>query len=181
MRVLWTSSDGQTPTVKYKKNGQGNEMEAKGSSETYTMTELCDSPANKERGEEGKSFWNPGYTNNVLLDNLEYNTYYTYKFGNEKTGYSNEFRFKSPKEPGFKETSFIMFGDLGSYPLSTMGKDVWVHNTSALNTRITLNQLYKASEKVDLMVHIGDINCKFIIKIRFLWIFNWMGLLFSKY
>jgi hypothetical protein len=128
---MWVSSDGQVPEVFYKKitesdflsskNGNYYIIQNKGFSTTYSRGSLCSNPANLERAKFGNSYWNPGYINEVLLENLEYNTYYTYKFGNEKVGFSEEFQFKSQPIPGVEnDITFIVYGDLGSHPRSTV-------------------------------------------------------------
>jgi hypothetical protein len=42
-----------------------------------------------------------------------------------------------------------------------MFNDLWLHNTSSLNTRTTLKELYKESHKADLFLHLG-VKYKFI-------------------
>lgn len=65
------------PVVKYGLTPNLGQTETSHVGHTYEASDMCEEPANST------GFWDPGYTYDVLLQNLEANTRYYYSFGTE--------------------------------------------------------------------------------------------------
>lgn len=163
MNVNWVSNSNKNPIVLYRKEGETDFKQVTAVSDTYKRDDMVDAPANQDYSDDGeikyksRAWWEPGYLHLAVLKNLQTNTRYFYKFGSKEYGVSEEFSFISAKPSNSTEITFIVFGDLGSFP------DAWPSSfPPSYGTNATLNSLTNIvkKEKIDMILHIGDISCK---------------------
>ena len=115
MRVQWTSGSNDTPTVFYGTSSKEVSLVATGVSSTYSNTDMCGAPANSSL-----HFIDPGFMHNVLLEDLQPNSKYFYRFGSGR--YFSELRhFTTGLEPGDSTPfSAIVYGDMDFTPAAKL-------------------------------------------------------------
>ncbi|GAM17445.1 hypothetical protein SAMD00019534_006200, partial [Acytostelium subglobosum LB1] len=111
MRLMWISGTDDTPYVYYGDSPNTLSLVASGTSKTYNITHMCDSPANDPR-----FFRNPGFIHDVVMTGLKESSQYYYSFGSKMSGYSvKTYSFVSAPKVG-TEAYVIAFGDMGVNP-----------------------------------------------------------------
>jgi len=111
MRLMYVSGTNNTPTVYFDTQPTNMRYTATGTSITYSITDMCASPANNTY-----YFRDPGYTHDIVMTNLLPGTTYYYYFGSEADGWSKVQTFQSAPDysVGPKEAFVVCFGDLGT-------------------------------------------------------------------
>jgi hypothetical protein len=115
---------------------------------TYTRDDMCNSPANST------GWFDPGMINTVVLDNLVEGEVYNYTFGDD----SGLYRF--PQQLSLPSSAyplqFVAFGDMGQIHLDGSSQpNIFVPSE---NTTRLINQLLIDGEKIDSVLHIGDLS-----------------------
>eukprot|EP01138_Halocafeteria_seosinensis_P011144 gb/GECG01011381.1/.p1 GENE.gb/GECG01011381.1/~~gb/GECG01011381.1/.p1 ORF type:complete len:601 (+),score=26.91 gb/GECG01011381.1/:1-1803(+) len=159
--VMWNSLSSSTPWVRIGKSSNQLNSFFSGSVSTYSISDMCDSPATDET-----NFISPGIISEVLLSGLEPATKYYYQITNGKSSgpwnSSVEYFFTAPHKGTDDSVSSIVFGDIGVYmPFTTTipGKELNFSNFVPANESME----FLAKSTADLteplnIVHIGDLS-----------------------
>ncbi|XP_020575936.1 probable inactive purple acid phosphatase 1 isoform X2 [Phalaenopsis equestris] len=148
MRVTWVSGDENTQVVEY---GQGRSSSSRVS--TFKQDDMCSgilpSPA-KDFG------WHePGYIHTAVMNGLLPNQTYSYRYGSDLAGWSEQIKFKTPPASGSNELKFLAYGDMGKAPLDP-SMEHYIQPGSVSVVKALANEV--ASGNVDSIFHIGDIS-----------------------
>lgn len=160
MRIMWVTNTTEEPEVQWQEASKvkfgcssgsvtSDWFKASATSDTYTNTMMCGSPANETQKFYG--FIDPGQIHNGLMTDLKLNTLYCYRYGSSKTGWSTVRSFRSSPSNFYDDAStskqsvsFVAFGDMGESP-----------GDGAVSTIDHIRQLLP---DIDLLLHIGDIS-----------------------
>ncbi|XP_030492644.2 probable inactive purple acid phosphatase 27 [Cannabis sativa] len=149
MRVTWVSGDNKPQQVQY---GDGKTQTSLVT--TFTQKDMCKSdilvsPA-KDFG-----WHDPGFIHSAVMSGLLPLTNYTYRYGSDSVGWSEQIQFKTPPEGGSDELKFLAFGDMGKAP-----KDASIEHyiqPGSISVTDAMGEEVKAGN-VDSIFHIGDIS-----------------------
>ena len=171
--VMFTTGDSGTPVAEYGpvSNGAGRgwrdglPLKATGTSDTYSASDLCQSPANST--DPGR-FVDPGMLHTVLLPGLEPDVAYGYQVGlasGQGIVWSDMRRFQSapPVGPSSGAFTFLAYGDQG---VPTSGEhmggqrttDMVVAELDAANNNATQSGAAGHSLPLRAVHHIGDLS-----------------------
>uniref|UniRef100_A0A7N0ZZK2 Purple acid phosphatase n=1 Tax=Kalanchoe fedtschenkoi TaxID=63787 RepID=A0A7N0ZZK2_KALFE len=89
------------------------------------------------------------------MTGLEPSTTYTYRYGSDSVGWSDETQFRTPPAKGADDLKFIAFGDMGKTPLDP-SVEHYIQPGALSVTRAMSDEV--ASGNVDSIFHIGDIS-----------------------
>lgn len=147
MKVRWVSGSNATQQVQYG-NGKSNTSLVT----TFTQQDMCglgDSPA------QDFGWHDPGYIHSAVMTGLHPSTKFTYKYGSDSVGWSDEIQFKTPPAGGSDELKLLAYGDMGKAP-----RDETVEHyiqPGSLSVSAALAEEV-SSGKFDTIFHIGDIS-----------------------
>ncbi|KAH7679335.1 Phosphodiesterase I protein [Dioscorea alata] len=148
MRVTWVSGDKHPQNVKY---GNGNSAKSKVS--TFSNSDMCsgvpESPA-KDFG-----WHDPGFIHSAVMTGLQPSQTYSYKYGSDSVGWSDEIQFTTPPAAGSDELKFLAFGDMGKAPLDP-SLEHYIQPGSLSVIKAMADEV--SSGNVDSVFHIGDIS-----------------------
>ncbi|KAK4775105.1 hypothetical protein SAY86_010040 [Trapa natans] len=149
MRVTWISGDGGAQQVQYK-NGSSQTSQVT----TFSQDDMCSSAIPSPAKDFG--WHDPGYIHSAVMTGLQPSTTYTYKYGSDSAGWSNQIQFRTPPAGGGSdELRFLAFGDMGKAP-----KDASVEHYIQPGSISVIDAMTEEvnSGKVDSIFHIGDIS-----------------------
>ncbi|GAM17475.1 hypothetical protein SAMD00019534_006500 [Acytostelium subglobosum LB1] len=168
MRLNWISGTDDTPVIYYGTSPSQLTMSVQGSSSTYTIDQMCASPAN-----DPNYFRHPGYIHDAVMTGLTESTQYFYYFGSQQSGFSAVFNFTSAPKPS-TEAYIVAFGDLGMQPPFSCNCEMMPPATSTIENVLTTisapwSQSWastlgkKSPHDTDIaphwsLLHIGDIS-----------------------
>ncbi|EGG14718.1 hypothetical protein DFA_10978 [Cavenderia fasciculata] len=108
IRIMWISGTNDQPFVQYGLSPSQLYYTSTGTSVTYTIDQMCAAPAN-----DPNNWRDPGYFQDVVIDNLTPSTTYYYRVGSKNSGMSVQtYQLVSPPKIG-TEAYVVAFGDLG--------------------------------------------------------------------
>ncbi|PON74375.1 Acid phosphatase [Parasponia andersonii] len=149
MRVTWVSGDNKTQQVQYA-GGKTQTSQVT----TFTQKDMRDSnillsPA-KHFG-----WHDPGFIHSAVMTGLQPSTNFTYRYGSDSVGWSDQIQFKTPPAGGSDELKFVAFGDMGKAP-----RDASVEHYIQPGSISVIEAVAKEVESgnVDSIFHIGDIS-----------------------
>ncbi|KAG0470185.1 hypothetical protein HPP92_016885 [Vanilla planifolia] len=148
MRLTWVSGD-ENPQVVLYAGGRCATSQVS----TFMQDDMCSgilpSPA-KDFG------WHePGYIHTAIMDGLLPNQTYSYRYGSDMVGWSDENNFKTPPASGSTKLSFLAYGDMGKAPLDP-SKEHFIQPGSISVVKALRNEIMHRN--VDSIFHIGDIS-----------------------
>ncbi|KAI0511728.1 hypothetical protein KFK09_012360 [Dendrobium nobile] len=148
MRLTWVSGDENEQVVQY---AEGRSSTSQVS--TFTQDDMCSgilpSPA-KDFG------WHePGYVHTAIMSGLLPKQTYSYRYGSDSAGWSDQIKFNTPPATGSDELKFLAYGDMGKAPLDP-SKEHYIQPGSISVVEAVTNEV--ASGNVDSIFHIGDIS-----------------------
>ncbi|GAB4837173.1 hypothetical protein Ancab_002084 [Ancistrocladus abbreviatus] len=149
MRVTWISGDNQPQQVKYG-NGQTQTSDVT----TFTQKDMC---TTKLLPSPASDFgWHdPGYIHTAVMTGLQPLMKYSYMYGSDSVGWSNQIQFQTPPAGGSDELTFLAFGDMGKAPLD---KSLEHYINPGAPSVIQAMTDAVTSSPVDCVMHIGDIS-----------------------
>lgn len=149
MKLRWISGDKKPQQVQY---GAGNNSQTSQVA-TFTQDEMCSnlivSPA-KDFG-----WHDPGYIHSAVMTGLLPSSNYSYRYGSDSVGWSDEIEFQTPPEGGSDQIKFLIVGDMGKTPRDKSAEHYI--QPGALSVIRAMEEDI-ASGKVDSVFHIGDIS-----------------------
>ncbi|KAI4333044.1 hypothetical protein L6164_017899 [Bauhinia variegata] len=149
MKLTWVSGDKEPQQVQYN-NGKTVTSEVT----TFTQDDMCripllDSPA-KDFG-----WHDPGYIHSAVMTELKPSTIFSYGYGSDTVGWSEQVQFSTPPAGGSDELRFVAFGDMGKTPLDASTEHYIQPGALSVIKAISKDV---DSKNVDSVFHIGDIS-----------------------
>ncbi|CAM8966775.1 unnamed protein product [Rhodiola kirilowii] len=148
MRLTWVSGDKASQKVQF---GDGKSLTSQVT--TFTQDDMCTSALASPAKDFG--WHDPGFIHSGVMTGLEPSTTYTYRYGSDSAGWSDEIQFRTPPAGGADELKFIAFGDMGKTPRDA-SVEHYIQPGALSVTKAMSDEV--ASGNVDSIFHIGDIS-----------------------
>ncbi|KAL3814765.1 hypothetical protein ACJIZ3_016033 [Penstemon smallii] len=148
VKLTWVSGDQHEHEVQY---GDGNT--AKSSVSTFSQKDMCTSILESPAVDFG--WHDPGYIHSAVMRGLNPSTTYSYKYGSDSAGWSDQITFKTPPAGGSDEVKFLAYGDMGKAPLDS-SVEHYIQPGSVSVIKAMTEEV--SSGSVDSIFHIGDIS-----------------------
>ncbi|KAI3450185.1 hypothetical protein Pfo_006850 [Paulownia fortunei] len=149
MRLTWVSGDQNPQQVQY-----GNGQTATSSVSTFSQADMCTSSL-LESPAIDFGWHDPGYIHSAVMTGLNPSSTYSYKYGSDSVGWSDQITFKTPPAGGSDELKFLAYGDMGKAPLDS-SVEHYIQPGSVSVTKAMADEV--SSGGVDSIFHIGDIS-----------------------
>ncbi|XP_057784787.1 probable inactive purple acid phosphatase 27 isoform X2 [Salvia miltiorrhiza] len=149
MRLTWVSGNQSPQQVQY-----GDAQTANSSVSTFSQADMCTSPA-MESPAVDFGWHDPGFIHSALLTGLHPSTSYSYKYGSDLVGWSDEMKLTTPPASGTDALKFLAYGDMGKAPLDS-SIEHYIQPGSVSVIKAMEEQV--SSGGVDSIFHIGDIS-----------------------
>ncbi|PIN03055.1 Purple acid phosphatase [Handroanthus impetiginosus] len=147
MRLTWVSGDQNPQQVQY-----GNGQTATSSVSTFSQADMCTSSL-LESPAVDFGWHDPGYIHSAVLRGLHPSTTYSYKYGSDSVGWSDEITLKTPPAGGSDELKFLAYGDMGKAPLDSSAEH-YIQPGSVSVAEAMADEV----PNIDSIFHIGDIS-----------------------
>ncbi|CAK9311463.1 unnamed protein product [Citrullus colocynthis] len=154
MRLSWVSGDGEPQQVQYGEDGTIQTSQVS----TFSQNDMCSVLDSSAIQSPAKDFgWHdPGFIHSAVMTQLHPSTTYSYKYGSDKVGWSEETTFRTPPAGGEgNDFHFLAFGDMGKAPLD-LSAEHFIQPGSISVVEGLKEEV--ESGKVDAIFHIGDIS-----------------------
>ncbi|XP_043692991.1 probable inactive purple acid phosphatase 27 [Telopea speciosissima] len=148
MRLTWVSGDQNPQQVQF---GIGNSQTSQVT--TFTQNDMCSTVTPSPAKDFG--WHDPGYIHTALMTGLQPLTTYSYRYGSDSVGWSDQIQFWTPPEGGSTELRFLAFGDMGKAPHDA-SVEHYIQPGSISVTDAIAQEV--ASGNVNSIFHIGDIS-----------------------
>ncbi|KAA8537299.1 hypothetical protein F0562_027014 [Nyssa sinensis] len=141
MRLTWVSGDKEPQQVQY---GDGKSQTSQVT--TFSQANMC----TKDFG-----WHDPGYIHSAVMTGLQPSNTFSYRYGSDSAGWSNQIHFRTPPAGGSDELKFLAFGDMGKAPRDASAEH-YIQPGSLSVMKAMADEV--ASGNVDSIFHIGDIS-----------------------
>ncbi|XP_059461887.1 probable inactive purple acid phosphatase 27 [Corylus avellana] len=148
MRLTWISGNMEPQQVQYG-NGKTLTSEVTKFSQDNMCSSALPSPA-KDFG-----WHDPGYIYSVVMTGLDPSSTFSYRYGSDSAGWSEQIQFRTAPAGGSDELKFLAFGDMGKAPHDASVEHYIQPGSLSVIEAITDEV---DSNKVDSIFHIGDIS-----------------------
>ncbi|XP_027909131.1 probable inactive purple acid phosphatase 27 isoform X2 [Vigna unguiculata] len=148
MRLTWVSGDKEPQQIQY-----GNGEAVTSTVTTFSQADMCSSALPSPAKDFG--WHDPGYIHSALMTGLKPSSPFSYKYGSDSVGWSNQIQFSTPPAGGSDELRFIAFGDMGKTPLDA-SKEHYIQPGALSVIKAIAKDVN--SNKVNSVFHIGDIS-----------------------
>ncbi|OMO75881.1 hypothetical protein COLO4_25836 [Corchorus olitorius] len=148
MRLTWISGNNEPQQVKY---GDGKSETSHVS--TFSADDMCSSVIPSPAKDFG--WHDPGYIHTAVMTGLQPSSPFSYKYGSDSVGWSDEIEFRTPPAGGSDEVKFLVFGDMGKAPLDDSAEH-YIQPGSISVIKGMIEELENGN--VDSIFHIGDIS-----------------------
>ncbi|KAG9443632.1 hypothetical protein H6P81_014972 [Aristolochia fimbriata] len=149
MRITWVSGDKAPQQVQY---AEGKSVTSEVA--TFTQDDMCSSPLKSPAKDFG--WHDPGYVHSAVMTGLRPSTTYSYRYGSDSVGWSDEIKFKTPPAGGSEaELRFLAFGDMGKAPRDP-SLEHFIQPGSISVVEAMMEEVDNGN--VDAIFHIGDIS-----------------------
>ncbi|CAN0917162.1 Probable inactive purple acid phosphatase 27 [Linum grandiflorum] len=148
MKVTWVSGSDESQQVKY---GDGHTINSVPT--TFTQDDMCSSVLPSPAKDFG--WHDPGHIHSAIMTGLQPSNTYSFKYGSDSVGWSQEMKFKTPPAGGSDEVRFLAYGDMGKAPLDPSAEHYIQPGSLAVVKAMTKEV---QSGNVDSIFHIGDIS-----------------------
>ncbi|XP_010273364.1 PREDICTED: probable inactive purple acid phosphatase 27 [Nelumbo nucifera] len=148
MRLTWVSGDRNPQQVQY---GDGKFLNSEVT--TFTQDNMCSSNVPSPAKDFG--WHDPGYIHTAVMTGLEPSSVYSYRYGSDSVGWSDEIQFRTPPAAGSDELKFLAFGDMGKAPRDA-SVEHYIQPGSISVVEAMADEV--KSGNVDSIFHIGDIS-----------------------
>ncbi|XP_041992872.1 probable inactive purple acid phosphatase 27 isoform X1 [Salvia splendens] len=149
MRLTWVSGDRSPQQVQY-----GDAQTAHSSVSTFSQDDMCTSWLESPAVDFG--WHDPGFIHSAIMTGLRPSTNYSYKYGSDSVGWSDEMKLRTPPASGSDELKFLAYGDMGKAPLDSSVE----HYTQPGSVSVikAMEEEVSSGGRVDSIFHIGDIS-----------------------
>ncbi|KDP40495.1 hypothetical protein JCGZ_24494 [Jatropha curcas] len=148
MRVTWVSGSKEPQHVQY---ADGKAVPSQVT--TFSAKDMCSSVFPSPAKDFG--WHDPGYIHSAVMTGLNPSSIFTYRYGSDSVGWSEQIQFRTPPVGGSNEVRFLAFGDMGKAP-----RDASVEHYIQPGSMSVVEAMIEEvkSGKVDSIFHIGDIS-----------------------
>ncbi|KAG8656700.1 hypothetical protein MANES_04G164100v8 [Manihot esculenta] len=148
MRVTWVSGSNEPQYVQY-----GNGKTLTSIVTTFSQEDMCSSVVPSPAKDFG--WHDPGYIHSAVMTGLNPSSKFSYRYGSDSVGWSDQIQFKTPPAAGSNELRFLAFGDMGKAPRDASTEHyIQPGSISVVDSMIEEVK----SGNVDSIFHIGDIS-----------------------
>ncbi|XP_058782395.1 probable inactive purple acid phosphatase 27 [Vicia villosa] len=148
MRLTWVSGDKEPQQIQY---GDGKTVTSEVT--TFSKDDMCSSVVPSPAKDFG--WHDPGYIHSAIMTGLNPSTTYSYRYGSNSVGWSEQIKFSNPPSRGSDELRFVAFGDMGKTPLDA-SKEHYIQPGALSVIKAIANEV--DSNNVNSVFHIGDIS-----------------------
>ncbi|KAJ4971668.1 hypothetical protein NE237_004767 [Protea cynaroides] len=148
MGLTWVSGDQNPQQVQF-----GNGYSQTSEVNTFTQKNMCSSVIASPAIDFG--WHDPGYIHTALMTGLQPSTTYSYRYGSDSVGWSDQIQFWTPPAGGSAELRFLAFGDMGKAPRDASVEHYIQPGSISVTDAMTQEV---ASGNVNSIFHIGDIS-----------------------
>ncbi|XP_030967597.1 probable inactive purple acid phosphatase 27 [Quercus lobata] len=149
MRLTWVSGDEKPQQVQY-----GDGMSQNSVVTTFTQDDMCSSSTLPSPAKDF-GWHDPGFIHTAVMTGLQPSSNFSYKYGSDSVGWSNQIQFKTPPDAGSDKLYFIAYGDMGKAPLDS-SVEHYIQPGSVSVIKAVTDEVN--SVNVDSIFHIGDIS-----------------------
>ncbi|XP_050154129.1 probable inactive purple acid phosphatase 27 [Malus sylvestris] len=97
----------------------------------------------------------PGFIHTVVMRGLKPSSSFSYRYGSDSVGWSDQIQFRTPPAGGSDELKFLAFGDMGKAPRDSSAMH-YIQPGSLSVIQAVADEIN--SGNVDSIFHIGDIS-----------------------
>ncbi|XP_023529683.1 probable inactive purple acid phosphatase 27 [Cucurbita pepo subsp. pepo] len=152
MRLSWVSGDKNPQQLKYGQHGTTQTSHVS----SFSQNDMCNTPSIQSPAKDF-GWHDPGFIHSAVMTQLQPSTTFSYKFGSDQVGWSDEATFTTPPAGGDeKDFHFLAFGDMGKAPLDSSSVEHYIQPGSISVVNGMTEEV--ESGKVDAVFHIGDIS-----------------------
>ncbi|KAJ7982290.1 Purple acid phosphatase [Quillaja saponaria] len=148
MRLTWVSGDKEPQQAQY-----GNGKTVKSQVTTFSQHDMCSSALPSPAKDFG--WHDPGYIHSVVMTGLEPSSTFSYRYGSNSVGWSEQIQFRSPPAGGSDDLKFLTFGDMGKAPRDS-SVEHYIQPGSISVIKAMVDEVN--SNNADSVFHIGDIS-----------------------
>lgn len=148
MRLTWVSGDKEPQQIQY-----GNGKKVTSTVSTFSQDDMCSSALPSPAKDFG--WHDPGYIHSALMTGLKPSSIFSYRYGSDSVGWSEQIQFSTPPAGGSDELKFIAFGDMGKTPLDA-SEEHYIQPGALSVIKTIANDLN--SNNINSVFHIGDIS-----------------------
>ncbi|KAK9128891.1 hypothetical protein Syun_017688 [Stephania yunnanensis] len=148
MKLTWVSGDNGTQEVQY-----GDSRSQTSAVTTFTQDDMCSSAIPSPAHDFG--WHDPGYIHSAVMTGLQPSTTYSYRYGSDSVGWSDQIEFRTPPASGSDKLEFLAFGDMGKAPRDQSAEH-YIQPGSISVVEAMAKEV--ASGSIDSVFHIGDIS-----------------------
>ncbi|XP_057977170.1 probable inactive purple acid phosphatase 27 isoform X2 [Malania oleifera] len=148
MRLTWVSGDQAPQQVQY-----GDSKSQTSQVSTFSQQDMCTSPIPSPAQDFG--WHDPGYIHSAVMTGLRPSSTFSYRYGSDSVGWSDQIQFQTPPAAGSDKLKFLAFGDMGKAPLDA-SVEHYIQPGSITVAKAMADEV--ASGNIDSIFHIGDIS-----------------------
>ncbi|KAF1899307.1 hypothetical protein Lal_00019434 [Lupinus albus] len=150
MRLTWVSGDNKPQEIQY---GDGKKVTS--GVTTFSQRDMC-STADVPSPAKDFGWHDPGFIHSAVMTGLKPSSTFSYKYGSDSVGWSEQIQFSTPPAGGASEDlRFIAFGDMGKTPLDDSNEHYIQPGAHSVITAIADDV---KSNNIKSIFHIGDIS-----------------------
>ncbi|XP_050946279.1 probable inactive purple acid phosphatase 27 isoform X2 [Cucumis melo] len=153
MRLSWVSGNKNPQQVQYGKDGT---IKKTSLVSTFSQNDMCDTPLIQSPAKDF-GWHDPGFIHSAVMTQLQPSTTYSYRYGSDSVGWSNQTTFRTPPAGGGgNDFHFIAFGDMGKAPLDSSSVEHYIQPGSISVVEAMKEEVERG--EIDGVFHIGDIS-----------------------
>ncbi|KAL2329298.1 hypothetical protein Fmac_022725 [Flemingia macrophylla] len=149
MRLTWVSGDKEPQQIQYE-NGKTATSEVT----TFSQDDMCSTLALPSPAKDF-GWHDPGYIHSALMTGLKPLSTFSYRYGSNSVGWSEQIQFSTPPAGGSDELKFIVYGDMGKTPLDD-SEEHYIQPGALSVIKAIANDVN--SSNINSVFHIGDIS-----------------------
>ncbi|XP_068328483.1 probable inactive purple acid phosphatase 27 [Pyrus communis] len=148
MRLTWVSGQKEPQQVQY-----GNRKKQTSGVTTFSQDDMKSSAIPSPAKDFG--WHDPGFIHTVVMRGLKPSSSFSYRYGSDSVGWSDQIQFQTPPAGGSDELKFLAFGDMGKAPRDSSAMH-YIQPGSLSVIQAVADEIN--SGNVDSIFHIGDIS-----------------------
>ncbi|KAK4253781.1 hypothetical protein QN277_010413 [Acacia crassicarpa] len=148
MRATWVSGDNQPQQLQYA-DGKTETSQVS----TFSQDDMCSSALKSPAKDFG--WHDPGYIHSAVMKGLKPSSTFSYRYGSDSVGWSEQIKFSTPPAGGSDELRFLAYGDMGKTPLDASDEH-YIQPGAASVLKAMASDV--DSNNVNSVFHIGDIS-----------------------
>ncbi|KAB1216264.1 putative inactive purple acid phosphatase 27 [Morella rubra] len=149
MRLTWVSGDQTPQQVQY-----ANGMSQTSVVTTFTQADMC-TTSDVPSPAVDFGWHDPGFIHTAVMTGLQPSSTFSYIYGSDSMGWSNQIQFQTPPAGGSDAVYFIAYGDMGKAPLDASAEH-YIQPGSISVINAVADEVN--SGNVNSIFHIGDIS-----------------------